>query len=287
MMTKNGIQDSVAFTDKGPRKGWRTPLNIINDSEQRDEETGYGYFGARYMDHELMTMWLSVDPMCDKYPSISPYAYCAWNPVKLVDPDGRDIWEIDNKGYIVSHIVNDDYDQVHIIDDNGCIRASSCQYELGTLSEFTLSGSNATVFFVCGTDNADDFFMFLADNYTKDGGHPLEWGNASLVKSTDASHFVGTNHGEHSIHLLSDLTDNGFSVSEYSHNHPSGDPTPSGSVGSQGKDLGNAANHEKNHPGIKLYTYTSQTGYSRYDSKGCTDIRVLLGTWPTATWQGK
>ena len=44
----------------------------------RDEETGFGYFGARYMDHELMTMWLSVDPMADKYPSISPYAYCAW-----------------------------------------------------------------------------------------------------------------------------------------------------------------------------------------------------------------
>jgi len=43
------------------------------------------------MDHELMTMWLSVDPMADKYPSISPYAYCAWNPVKLVDPDGREI----------------------------------------------------------------------------------------------------------------------------------------------------------------------------------------------------
>ncbi len=66
--------------------------------KERDEETGYGYFGARYMDHELMTMWLSVDPMwlsvdpmADKYPNISPYAYCAWNPLKLVDPDGRDV----------------------------------------------------------------------------------------------------------------------------------------------------------------------------------------------------
>ena len=56
--------------------------------KERDEETGYGYFGARYMDHELMTMWLSVDPLADKYPSLSPYSYCAWNPVKLVDPDG-------------------------------------------------------------------------------------------------------------------------------------------------------------------------------------------------------
>ena len=61
--------------------------------KERDEETGYGYFGARYMDHELTAMWISVDPMADKYPSISPYAYCAWNPIRLVDPDGRQIDE--------------------------------------------------------------------------------------------------------------------------------------------------------------------------------------------------
>ena len=30
--------------------------------------------------------------MADKYPSISPYAYCAWNPVKLVDPNGKDLY---------------------------------------------------------------------------------------------------------------------------------------------------------------------------------------------------
>ena len=61
--------------------------------KERDEETGFGYFGARYMDYELTTLWLSVDPMADKYPSISPYNYCAWNPVKLVDPDGRELWK--------------------------------------------------------------------------------------------------------------------------------------------------------------------------------------------------
>ena len=63
---------------------------FVFTGKERDEETGYGYFGARYMDHELMTMWLSVDPMTDKYPSISPYNYCMWNPIKLVDPDGMD-----------------------------------------------------------------------------------------------------------------------------------------------------------------------------------------------------
>ena len=39
-----------------------------------------------------LSIWLSVDPMSDKYPSMSPYTYCANNPVKLVDPDGRDIY---------------------------------------------------------------------------------------------------------------------------------------------------------------------------------------------------
>lgn len=72
------------------------PLRIypfVSTGKERDEETGYGYFGARYMDHELMTMWLSVDPLADKYPSMSPYNYCAGNPVKLVDPDGNDWYE--------------------------------------------------------------------------------------------------------------------------------------------------------------------------------------------------
>ncbi len=74
-------------------------LNFRSNStgKERDEETGYSYFGARYMDHELMTMWLSVDPLADKYPSLSPYNYCAWNPVKLVDPDGNDWYEYTDK----------------------------------------------------------------------------------------------------------------------------------------------------------------------------------------------
>lgn len=55
--------------------------------KERDAETGYDYFGARYW--WLAGTWLSVDPLSDKYPQISPYAYCNWNPVKYVDPDGR------------------------------------------------------------------------------------------------------------------------------------------------------------------------------------------------------
>ena len=58
--------------------------------KEKDWESGFHYYGARYYWSELLTGWLSVDPMIDKYPNISPYAYCAWNPVKLVDPEGEE-----------------------------------------------------------------------------------------------------------------------------------------------------------------------------------------------------
>ena len=59
-------------------------------AKERDSETGLSYFGSRYYSSDL-SIWLSVDPMSDKYPGLSPYVYCANNPVKLVDPNGEEI----------------------------------------------------------------------------------------------------------------------------------------------------------------------------------------------------
>ena len=58
-------------------------------AKEKDVETGLSYFGSRYYSSDL-SVWLSVDPQAAKYPSLSPYTYCADNPVKLVDPDGED-----------------------------------------------------------------------------------------------------------------------------------------------------------------------------------------------------
>ena len=60
-------------------------------AKERDPETGLSYFGSRYYSSDL-SIWLSVDPMSDKYPSLSPYVYCADNPVRLVDPNGEEIY---------------------------------------------------------------------------------------------------------------------------------------------------------------------------------------------------
>ena len=60
------------------------------NGKEKDPESGLHYYGARYYDSDI-SQWLSIDPMADKYPSLSPYNYCADNPVNIIDPDGRDI----------------------------------------------------------------------------------------------------------------------------------------------------------------------------------------------------
>ena len=72
-----------------------THCSYTFSAKERDPETGLSYFGSRYYSSDL-SIWLSVDPMSDKYPSLSPYVYCADNPVKLVDPNGEEIDWVEN-----------------------------------------------------------------------------------------------------------------------------------------------------------------------------------------------
>ena len=57
-------------------------------AKEKDQETGYSYFGSRYYSSNL-SIWLSVDPQASKYPSTSSYAYCRDNPIILMDPNGE------------------------------------------------------------------------------------------------------------------------------------------------------------------------------------------------------
>lgn len=47
-------------------------------------------YGARQY-YPLFAQWDRVDPLCEKYYNVSPYAYCHNNPINFVDMDGRDI----------------------------------------------------------------------------------------------------------------------------------------------------------------------------------------------------
>ena len=88
------------------QKGHSTELGFVTNvigydsrytfsAKEKDDETQYSYFGARYYDSDL-SVWLSVDPMAHIYPSTSPYIYCLGNPVGLIDPDGMASGKPDN-----------------------------------------------------------------------------------------------------------------------------------------------------------------------------------------------
>jgi RHS repeat-associated protein len=64
---------------------WNTPY--LFNGKELDEETGLYYYGARYY-NPRESVWLSVDPLAEKYPGVSPYAYCFNNPVNFIDPLG-------------------------------------------------------------------------------------------------------------------------------------------------------------------------------------------------------
>ena len=73
--------DVTAGTDTQTRKFGGKELDRMHGLDLSD-------FSARQYDAAI-GQFTSMDPLCEKYYHISPYAYCAGNPVRFVDPDGR------------------------------------------------------------------------------------------------------------------------------------------------------------------------------------------------------
>jgi RHS repeat-associated protein len=107
-------------------------IHMFSDKE-KDEETGYYYFGARYYDSDL-SIWLSVDPLAGKYAYQSPYVYSNNNPIMFVDPDGMKvkavfdretqklyILDLDHyqKGLPIKHVSASEYKLGGMRDKNG------------------------------------------------------------------------------------------------------------------------------------------------------------------------
>ncbi|MBQ5985196.1 MAG: hypothetical protein IJL56_09545 [Bacteroidales bacterium] len=91
-MTGNGLTESTTA-----RSAWFGFSGKENELWNAQSSTShwvrgerYQHFGARYYD-PVACSWTGVDPLAEKYPGITPYAYCAGDPVNYVDPDGKDI----------------------------------------------------------------------------------------------------------------------------------------------------------------------------------------------------
>src|SRR5690606_21130291 len=58
------------------------------NGKELDDATQMYYYGARYYDPRI-SIFVSVDPLAEKYPNYGGYIYTLNNPIMFVDPDGR------------------------------------------------------------------------------------------------------------------------------------------------------------------------------------------------------
>ena len=68
--------------------GMRYLLYHSNDTLERQHGLGWYDNRARVLD-ALTGRFTTPDPLAEKYPDQSPYAHCAGNPVRFIDPTGR------------------------------------------------------------------------------------------------------------------------------------------------------------------------------------------------------
>ena len=75
------------------RPGASQPYRFLGNELYTSNSLGLYDFSARMYDPAL-GRFLSVDPMAEGYRHLSPYAYCAGNPVVYVDKDGQVIGRV-------------------------------------------------------------------------------------------------------------------------------------------------------------------------------------------------
>ena len=168
---------------------------------KEDQETDFGLpftdFGARQYSHTLHR-WLVPDPMGEKYYDISPYAYCAGNPVMLVEPDGEDYEEIiddyifDERGFWTKVENCDPYDRLIVGDNHIIVKDKSI---LGNMTSITYPqqwGQDAVMTETLSlswnnsmSKELTEVFYFLADNTN------VEW---ILLESASGPSVLATEH---------------------------------------------------------------------------------------------
>ena len=82
-----------------------TGTDYLFTGKERQAKQGAGELydsQARFMD--TGGRFLSIDPLAEKYYHLSPYAYCAGDPVNMVDPEGKMYGDfVDRKGRIIGN----------------------------------------------------------------------------------------------------------------------------------------------------------------------------------------
>ena len=195
-------------------------------AKEKDTETGYSYFGSRYYNSDL-SIWLSVDPQASKYPQQSNYVYCSNNPIRIIDPNGEDEWEVNESGYI-RRIHNDKPDRLYAVSGTqkgewGERRedVKPLDVDKSIMNSIQSHGENTSFSAMDSRKEMNNLFDFLADNTN------VEWTQISTHDVAGNSYdFLTTSHDNiktelTSFHktLLGNVSSQGL-LDVFKHSHP-------------------------------------------------------------------
>jgi RHS repeat-associated protein len=62
---------------------------------QLDDEYGLNWLHTPFRSYDgLMSRWMVMDPLAEKYPNLAPYVYATNNPMRFIDQNGKEWYEI-------------------------------------------------------------------------------------------------------------------------------------------------------------------------------------------------
>ena len=172
----------------GIRKVNKLEHKFTCNGKEKQEEFGLNWldYGARNYDASL-GRWFGVDEKAEKYYPMSPYAYVVNNPLKFIDPNGKEIKPVKVNEYTdkngVKHItIRFDFKGKIINNSSGNIRAKDVASNVRSRLTKAFAGSvkigNVVYNFKPGTIdvrgvnrmndvNDDDHLSVIVDNITE------------------------------------------------------------------------------------------------------------------------
>ena len=215
--------------------------------------------------------WNASDSLAKKYYPISPYAFCANNPVRFIGPTGEDIWEMDYDGRI-RWIEKSDIHIMRALDKGGARTGQSITVQDRTIFDgLTATGETSDYAASYTGGNPTELasiFLFGADNSN------AEWRFSRYDEGNGDQYAIGTVHNDG---LAISPEQMGFARENeiaFIHSHPGGYKSLTGpnsehsSMGSlpggriiQPSDSWNVYNNSGRYPGNKnSFVYFPNSG---------------------------